>query len=60
LVAAFKRYDAAWSTHSGDLVEARLELSRVLLAVGEMLPPELLRQMDSDRAVLSERVDVSA
>ena len=39
---------------------SRLELCEALLAVGEMLAPELVQQMAADRATLSQLVAVSA
>ena len=60
LKAAFKRYEGAWAGSSDGLVAARLELCEALLAVGEMLAPELVQQMAADRATLSQLVAVSA
>jgi hypothetical protein len=60
LLAAFRRYDEAWSEQGLALVAARLELCEALLAVGEMLAPELQAQMAEDRATLNQEAAVSA
>ena len=64
LLAAFARYNAAWSTQGttkgAGLAAARLELCEALLAVGESLAPELYEQMAADRAFLAEQVAVTA
>lgn len=60
LLAAFSRYNAAWSVQGAGLVAARLELCEALLAVGESLAPELYEQMAADRAFLAEQVPITA
>jgi hypothetical protein len=60
LVAAFKRYEAAWAVKGYELTAARLELCEALLAVGETLAPELQAQMDEDRDALAAQVAISA
>ncbi len=59
LMAAFKRYETAWSASGDELVAARLELCEALMAVGEMLAPELLQQMAADRATLAQAQEVA-
>ena len=60
LLAAFARYNAAWSVKGVGLAEARLELCEALLAVGESLAPELYEQMAADRAYLEQNVRITA
>ena len=53
LTAAFGRYEVAYAAGvRGPLLEARIELCEALVAAGEELAPEVVAQLERDRAEL--------
>jgi hypothetical protein len=54
MLAAFARYDAVWPNGPQlEVAAARVELCQALLALGEVLPPEVLAQVERDQAAVA-------